>query len=69
QAFEVLKLLLGIGQPLVGRMLMFDGLGGSFNEVELARNPACPVCGDHPSITTLKEYELACDIHGNESYR
>ncbi|MGE5672635.1 MAG: HesA/MoeB/ThiF family protein, partial [Mycobacterium leprae] len=40
QAFEVLKLLLGIGQPLVGRMLMFDGLGGSFNEVELARNPA-----------------------------
>jgi adenylyltransferase/sulfurtransferase len=69
QAFEVLKVLLGIGEPLTGRMLMFEGLKGHFREVEWDRNPKCPVCGEHPTITTLTEYRLECDIHGNERYR
>jgi molybdopterin-synthase adenylyltransferase len=63
QAFEVLKLLLGIGEPLVGRLLMFEGLRGRFREVEWQRNPKCPVCGEHPSITELKESVLECDLH------
>jgi len=61
QAFEVLKLILGIGEPLVGRMLMFEGLRAQFREVEFYRNPKCPVCGDHPTITELREYSWACD--------
>lgn len=69
QAFEVLKLILEIGEPLAGRMLMFEGLRGQFRTVEWDRNPKCPVCGDHPTITTLSEYRLECDIHGKERYR
>lgn len=69
QAFEVLKLLLKIGEPLVGQMLMFEGLKGQFRTVEWDRNPKCPVCGDHPKITTLTEYTIECDIHGRERYR
>lgn len=69
QAFEVLKVLLGIGEPLIGRMLMFEGMKGQFRTVEWERNPKCPVCGDHPTITTLTEYRLECDIHGRERYR
>ncbi|HWI66471.1 MAG TPA: molybdopterin-synthase adenylyltransferase MoeB [Symbiobacteriaceae bacterium] len=69
QAFEVLKVLLDIGEPLIGRMLMFEGLRGQFRTVEWDRNPKCPVCGDHPTITTLSEYRLECDIHGKERYR
>lgn len=69
QAFEVLKLLLHIGEPLVGQMLMFEGLKGQFRTVEWDRNPKCPVCGDHPTITKLTEYRIECDIHGKERYR
>lgn len=69
QAFEVLKLLLNIGEPLVGQMLMFEGLKGQFRTVEWDRNPKCPVCGDHPKITELTEYRIECDIHGRERYR
>jgi molybdopterin-synthase adenylyltransferase len=69
QAFEALKLLLQIGEPLVGQMLMFEGLKGQFRTVEWDRNPKCPVCGDHPTITTLTEYRIECDIHGKERYR
>ena len=46
QANEALKLALGIGEPLVGRLLLFDALAASFTEVTLRRDPACPVCGD-----------------------
>jgi hypothetical protein len=46
QANEVLKLLLGIGEPLVGRLVLFDALAGTFDELKLARDPACPVCSD-----------------------
>ena len=60
QATEALKLLLGIGEPLVGRYLLFDALEGSFREVRLRRDPDCPVCGDHPTITGYIDYEGFC---------
>lgn len=68
QAFEVLKLVLGIGEPLVGRLLMYEGLKSRFREVEWDRNSKCKVCGDSPSITELKEYRLECDLQGVERY-
>ena len=53
QATEAIKLLLGIGEPLIGRLLTYDVLGMRFREVKLRRDPKCPVCGEHPSITDL----------------
>jgi sulfur-carrier protein adenylyltransferase/sulfurtransferase len=60
QANEALKLALGIGEPLVGRLLLFDALAGTFTEVSLRRDPACPVCGDHPTITEYVDYVEFC---------
>ena len=60
QANEVLKLLLGIGETLVGRYLLFDALDGTFREVKLRRDPNCPVCGEHPTITDYIDYEGFC---------
>jgi molybdopterin/thiamine biosynthesis adenylyltransferase/rhodanese-related sulfurtransferase len=60
QANEAIKLLLGIGEPLVGRYLLFDALDTSFREVKLRRDPACPVCGDNPTITEYIDYEGFC---------
>ena len=60
QANEALKLLLGIGEPLVGRYLLFDALDASFREVKLRRDPGCPVCGTHPTITEYIDYEGFC---------
>ena len=60
QANETIKLLLGIGEPLVGRYLLFDALEASFHEVKLRRDPACPACGDHPTITEYIDYEGFC---------
>jgi molybdopterin/thiamine biosynthesis adenylyltransferase/rhodanese-related sulfurtransferase len=60
QANEAIKLLLGIGEPLVGRYLLFDALDTSFREVKLRRDPACPVCGDSPTITEYIDYEGFC---------
>jgi molybdopterin/thiamine biosynthesis adenylyltransferase/rhodanese-related sulfurtransferase len=60
QACEALKLALGIGRPLVGRLLLFDALALSFGEVELRRDPACPVCGDNPTITEYVDYVEFC---------
>lgn len=60
QANEALKLLLGIGEPLVGRYLLFDALDASFREVKLRRDPDCPVCGTHPTITEYIDYEGFC---------
>ena len=60
QANEALKLLLGIGEPLVGRYLLFDALDTSFREVKLRRDPACPVCGANPTITEYIDYEGFC---------
>jgi molybdopterin/thiamine biosynthesis adenylyltransferase/rhodanese-related sulfurtransferase len=60
QATEALKLLLGIGDPLIGRYLLYDALDGSFREVRLRRDPACPVCGENPTITDYIDYEGFC---------
>jgi len=61
QASEALKLALGIGDPLVGRLLLFDALSATFTEVALRRDPACPVCGDAPSITEYIDYVEFCE--------
>src|SRR6266542_5012894 len=60
QANEALKLALGIGEPLVGRLLLFDALAAEFNEVKLRRDPDCPVCGEHPTITDYIDYVEFC---------
>ncbi len=60
QATEALKLALGIGDPLVGRLLLFDALAASFSEVSLRRDPSCPVCGDSPTITEYIDYVEFC---------
>jgi len=60
QATEALKLVLGIGDSLVGRYLLYDALDGSFREVRLRRDPECPVCSDHPTITDYIDYEGFC---------
>jgi sulfur-carrier protein adenylyltransferase/sulfurtransferase len=60
QANEALKLALGIGDPLVGRLLLFDALAASFTEVTLRRDPACPVCGEEPTITEYIDYVEFC---------
>jgi adenylyltransferase/sulfurtransferase len=66
QAMETIKLILGIGEPLAGRLLLFDALGMRFRELRLRRNPSCPVCGDHPTIHELIDYEEFCGIRGEE---
>jgi len=60
QASEALKLALGIGEPLVGRLLLFDALTTEFNEVLIRRDPKCPVCGEHPTITEYVDYVEFC---------
>ena len=60
QANEALKLLLGVGEPLVGRLLLFDALDTSFREVRLHRSTDCPACGEHPTITEYIDYEGFC---------
>lgn len=60
QANEALKLLLGIGEPLIGRLLMLDALAMRFRELRIERNPACPLCGEAPTITTLVDLAEYC---------
>ena len=60
QANEVLKLLLGIGTTLAGRLLLFDALHTTFDEVNVKKDPGCPVCGDSPSITEYIDYVEFC---------
>ena len=62
QATEVIKLILGQGRPLVGRMLVYDALDMKFRELKLRRNAQCPVCGDRPTITRLINYEQFCGL-------
>jgi sulfur-carrier protein adenylyltransferase/sulfurtransferase len=62
QATETVKLILGIGQPLVGRLVLYDALNMKFRELKLRRNPECPVCGDHPTITKLIDYHQFCGV-------
>jgi len=69
QATEAIKLLLGVGETLIGRLLTYDALGMRFREVRLRRDPNCPVCGQHPSITDLSIHReggaVACAIDDN----
>ena len=62
QATETVKLILGSGEPLVGRLLLYDALAMRFRELKLRRNPECPACGDHPTITELIDYEQFCGV-------
>ncbi|MHB8527371.1 MAG: molybdopterin-synthase adenylyltransferase MoeB [Candidatus Acidiferrales bacterium] len=67
QAMETIKLILGSGEPLVGRLLLFDALGMRFRELKLRKNPECPVCGEHPTVTKLIDYAEFCGIRGEEA--
>ena len=60
QANEALKLALGIGEPAIGRLLLFDALGARLDEVKVRRDPDCPVCGEHPTITEYIDYVEFC---------
>src|SRR5256886_8358955 len=62
QAREILKLAIGKGSSLVGRLLLFNALEMKFREVKLRRDPQCPICGDHPTIKELIDYEQFCGI-------
>jgi adenylyltransferase/sulfurtransferase len=62
QATEAVKLILGIGEPLVGRLLLYDALGMRFLELKLRKNPECPICGDHRTITRLIDYYQFCGV-------
>ena len=62
QATETVKLIMGIGKSLAGRLLLIDGLDMEFREVRIRRNPNCPLCGDNPTITELIDYEAFCGV-------
>ncbi len=62
QAIEAMKLILGKGEPLVGRLLLFDALAMEFREVKVNKDPHCPVCGEDPTITELIDYEQFCGV-------
>lgn len=62
QAIEVIKLILGKGDSLKGRLLLFDALAMEFREMQIQKDPNCPVCGEHPTITALIDYEQFCGV-------
>ena len=66
QATETVKLILGKGEPLVGRLLLYDALAMRFRELKLRKNPECPVCGAHPTVTKLIDYQQFCGIPQHE---
>ena len=68
QAMETIKLILGAGEPLIGRLVLFDALKLQFRELKLAKDPDCPVCGAHPTVTTLIDYEAFCGIAAEPAY-
>ncbi len=65
QATETFKLILGIGEPLIGRLLRYDALGMQFREFKLRKDPQCPICGEHPTVTELIDYQEFCGFGGN----
>jgi len=67
QATEVIKLILGIGESLVGRLLLVDALTMKFRTLKLRKNPDCPVCGTHPTVTALIDYDQFCGIEKPKS--
>lgn len=70
QATEAIKLILGIGEPLIGRLLLYDALSMAWETVTLRKNALCPVCGEHPTVTSLIDYEQYCGVpgHATSSY-
>ncbi len=66
QATEVVKLVLGKGEPLIGRLMLYDALKMNFREVKFRKNPKCPVCGDNPTIKELIDYDAFCGITRGE---
>lgn len=66
QATETVKLILGTGEPLVGRLLLYDALAMRFRELRLRKNPECPACGEHPTVTHLIDYQVFCGIPQHE---
>jgi len=62
QAIEAIKLIVGIGDPLIGRLVHFDALKMKFREFKIRKDPKCPVCGDHPTVTQLIDYDTFCGI-------
>ncbi len=66
QATEAVKLILGRGEPLVGRLLLVDALGMRFRELKVRKDPGCPACGEHPTVTKLVDYEAFCGVRGEE---
>jgi len=62
QATEAIKLILGVGEPLVGRLLLYDALSMRFRELKLRRDADCPVCGDHPTVRALIDYDQFCGV-------
>jgi len=67
QATEAIKLILGKGEPLISRLLLIDALGMKFRELKLRKNPDCPVCGTHPTVSRLIDYNEFCGIRGEET--
>ena len=63
QATEALKIITGVGENLIGRLLLYNAGDTSFREVDINRKKDCPVCGEDPEITELLEYEISCEIH------
>ena len=57
QAIEAIKLIMGIGEPLIGRLVHFDALKMKFREFKLRKDPKCPVCSEHPTVTELIDYD------------
>ncbi len=66
QATETIKLILGRGDSLIGRLLLVDAMGMNFRQLKLRKNPDCPVCGTNPSVTALIDYQEFCGIRGEE---
>jgi sulfur-carrier protein adenylyltransferase/sulfurtransferase len=68
QALETIKWIIGAGDSLIGRLVLFDALKLRFRELQLRKDPACPICGDHPSIRELIDYEAFCGIGAEPAY-
>jgi len=67
QATEAVKLIIGKGEPLIGRLVLYDALAMTFHEFKVRRNPKCPICGENPSIKELIDYDQFCGVRGEEA--
>ena len=66
QATETVKLILGVGKPLIGRLMLYDALDMTFREMKIRKSPKCPICGPNPTIKALIDYEQFCGVRGEE---